>query len=127
MPDEAGLGADAGDVDDAAGAVGGEVGLCGLQQEERAAHVDVVPGVEVGGLDGGEEVVDCYAGVVDDDVEGEGVPCCFAGGFGGRDELRGAGQGAHVGLDYVAGDAVVLEEFGGELMRAVFGGVGGVV
>ena len=99
----------------------------GSLEEEGAAHVDVVAGVEVGDVDGGEEVVDCYAGVVDDDVEDEGEAVGFVGEFGAGDEFGGAGEGAHVGLDYVAGDAVVFEELGGEFLGGAFGGGGGVV
>lgn len=103
--------ADRGDVDDAAAAVGGEVGLHGFHEQEGAADVDVVNVCEVVCVALFDGEVAGYAGVVDDDVDLEFF------GFGVRevvgcdvDDVLGAVEGAHVGLDGEGFDAVALLE-----------------
>lgn len=117
LPQEAAVGADGGEVDDAAGAVRGQVRRRRLHEEERAEDVDPVGGVEVLDRDLGQLAVDGHAGVVDQDVDLEPV----VGGRrrrgevrpGGLDEGRGAVGGSQVGLHAEGLDAVLgLEPFG---------------
>lgn len=108
------------DVDDAART--SQVRQHGLRHEERAAHVEVVDGGEVGGGDGAERLDLLDAGVVDEDVDcgagrrGEG------GDGGGDDGLWGfdeAEVGAHGGG---AGAVVEVLDLGDEVLDAGFAG-----
>ncbi|ROV89836.1 hypothetical protein VMCG_09514 [Cytospora schulzeri] len=110
LPQEATVGADGGEVDDAPGPVGGQVRLRGLHEEEGPQDVDAVGEVEVGDLEVGQLVVLGDAGVVDQDVDlelvvgrGRGRGEVFPRGL---DEGPGALRGAQVGLHAEGLDAV---------------------
>lgn len=110
LPDETQAGAHAAEVDDAAGAVVGEVGLSSLDEQQRSHDVDVEAGGEILGLDVWDLVVEGDSGVVDEDVDAE-----RAEGLGGlRDEAGGAGGGAEVGLDGHSLDGVLGGQLGGQ-------------
>lgn len=128
LPLEAERGADAADVDDAAGAVVREVRARGFHEEERAADIDVVEESEVVAVALFDGEVAGDAGVVDDDVDlqlaGLGVREVVLGHL---DEVRGAVLGAHVCLDGQAFDAVGVLQLLGELLGLVGRGLGCVV
>lgn len=84
LGDESRRGGDRGDVDDAPGPVRGQIGLCGLHDQERGKDVHAVGVFPVGDGDGGEEGVFGDSGVVDYDIDLE-----RGGGGGGGEERFG--------------------------------------
>lgn len=128
LPGEAEAGGDGGDVDDAAGAVVGEVRQSGLHEQDGPEDVDGVRFVEIFGGDVGNVVVGCDGSVVDDDIDleraGLGVREVVLGGF---DDVGGTGGRTHVGLDREGTDIVFVLEGGGDFRRGFRGGVGAVV
>ena len=125
---EAQGGGHGGEVDDAAGAVGREVGERGLHEQEGAEDVGSVLGVEGVGGAGFEGQVLADAGVVDDDVDlelaGFGVGEVV---FGGGDDVGAAGGGAEGGLHGDGFDGVAFFELFGESGGEGCRGGGGVV
>ncbi len=114
MPRKAQASGHGGKVDNAAGAVGGEIGQRGLHEQNGSEDIDVVLPVETLGGDFFQGEVPRDARVVDDDVDLE-----FAAS-GVREVVLGCVYDvgwsigvAHVGLDAEDGDAVGLLELRG--------------
>lgn len=110
LSDETQAGAHTAEVDDAAGAVVGEVGLSSLDEQQGTHDVDIEAGGEVLGLDVGDLVVEGDTSIVDEDVDAERAE----GLRGLRDEAGGAGGGAEVGLDGHGLDGVLGGQLGGQ-------------
>lgn len=122
LSDETQTGAHTAKVDDAAGAVVGEVRLSSLNEQQRTPNVDIEADVEVLWLDVGDLVVEGDTGAVDEDVDAERVEDLD----GLRDELGGARGGAQVGLEGNGLDGVLGGQLGGQASCGIGGASSGV-
>lgn len=131
LAEEAAVGRDGREVNDPAGAVGGEVWNRSFHEQEGAQDIDVIGCVKVLELDIRYLVVPGNAGIVDEDVDlefgvragrrREKVVLC------GGDEGRGPVGGTQVGLHAISLDAVFRLQLFGQVLCERGRGLGGVV